>query len=217
MLFAIEPLELRVVCSAGSGLPAVNAAHHHEQKTESHHIFVAHLMPISVLPSDRASAVIKVKFIDAGSQAVVSGTLKDISNPSAVVLRLMPPITEVSPNPAKTVTSTTPTNPSGPEVTATVLTTATTLNAQTIAILLKPGTASGPFLHVHFEGTINSSSLIGNLTGKRLGQLRKEMSLGNVGAVVTTNNGVDSAMILAPGNVQSGEIQGTFNAIVTPE
>jgi hypothetical protein len=73
-----------------------------------------------------------------------------------------------------------------------------------------PGPASGPFRHVHFSGTISSSSLIGNLTGRRLGQLRDQMSEGNVTAVVTTNNGVDSATTVAPGNVQTGEISGMF-------
>ena len=172
--------------------------------------FVADLTPIAALASDPASAVIKIKFIDHATQAVVSGTLKDISNPSAVVLRLMPPITEVSPHPAMTVTMTTPTNPPGPEVTATVLTTTTSMNVQTVAVLLKPGTGSGPFRHVPFRGTINQSSLIGALTGVPFRQLQTDMREGLVSAVVTTNNGVDPMTTVAQGNAQSGEIMGTF-------
>jgi hypothetical protein len=170
--------------------------------------FVANLTPVPALSGDGASAVIKIKFIDHATQAVVSGTLKNISNPSAVVLRL--PSTTVMSQPVMTNTVTTQTTPAASPVTATVSTVTTSMATQTVAVLLKPGTASGPFRHVPFRGTINQSSLIGALTGMPFRQLRTDMRDGLVSAVVTTNNGVDPMTTVAPGNAQSGEIKGTF-------
>jgi hypothetical protein len=170
--------------------------------------FVADLTPISALSGDPASAVIKVKFIHNGTEAIVSGILSNISNPSAVVLRL-PSTTLMSP-PVTTTTMTTTPPGSSSTVTATVNTVTTSMNAQTVAVLLKPGAGSGPFRHVPFKGTINQSSLIGALTGQPFRQLRTDMRDGLVSAVVTTNNGVDPMTDVQPGNAQSGEIKGPF-------
>ncbi len=175
--------------------------------------FVAHLTPnFAQLPGDRASAVIKIKFTDHATQAVVSGTLKDISNPSAVVLRLQNNNPTMSAAVVTTTTTTTQTTPPSAPVTATVSTVTTTTPALTVAVLLKPGNGSGPYRHVRFSGTINASSLIGDLTGQPLKQLQTDMSEGMVSAVVTTNNGVDAATTVAPGNAKGGEIKGTFLA-----
>jgi hypothetical protein len=209
----IEAMETRDLPAAATGLGVLAAPHARHPEPKPQNAFVAHLT--TMLPNDTASAVVKVKFIDAGAQAIVSGTLKDISNPSAVILRVPPGIPTMS-KPVITTTMTTPTTPLGPEVTATVSTVTTSSPpAQTVAVLLKPGVGSGPFLHVPFELTISRSSLIGELTGKPLQNLLDQMRKGMVSVVVTTNNGVDPMTTVAPGNAQSGEIQGTFGPIST--
>jgi hypothetical protein len=172
--------------------------------------FVADLQHVAALPGDPASAVIRVNFIDNGSAAIVSGTLSNISNPSAVVLRL--PSTSATSQPVTTTTVTTPTSPSAPSVTATVQTVTTSTDAQTVAVLLKPGSGSGPFLHVPFKVTISRASLIGQLTGAPFRRLLTDMRNGLVSAFVTTNNGVDPSTDVAPGNAQNGEIFGTFRS-----
>jgi hypothetical protein len=209
-----EALETRAVPAAGTGPGALAAAHAQHAGPKPENSFVAHLT--TMLPNDNASAVIKVKFVDGGTQAIVSGTLRDISNPSAVILRL-PAGTPTMSKPAMTITTTTPVNnttqltPVGPQAYATVSTVTTSMPpAQTVAVLLKPGTGTGPFLHVPFVLTINRSSLIGQLTGKPLQQLLDQMREGKVSVVVTTNNGVDPMTTVAPGNAQSGEIMGTL-------
>jgi hypothetical protein len=96
------------------------------------------------------------------------------------------------------------------QVTATVSTVTTSMNAQIVAVLLKPGAGSGPFRHVPFKLTINRSSLIGELTGVPFRQLLTDTRDGLVSAVVTTSNGVDPATDAQPGNAQSCEIKGMF-------
>jgi hypothetical protein len=215
-LLGFESMESRTVPSGVTGLTALQA-HHMEPKPQN--AFVAHLA--TMLPNDKASAVVKVRFIDSGTQAIVSGTLRDISNPSAVILRLpsgMPTISKavITTTTTTPITNTTPPTPLGPPVDAIVSTVTTSMPpAQTVAVLLKPGAGSGPFRHVPFGLTINRSSLIGELTGKPLWKLRDQMRNGMVSVVVTTNNGVDPMTTVAPGNAQSGEIQGTFGPIAT--
>ena len=170
--------------------------------------FVADLQHVAALAGDPASAVIRVNFIDNGAAAIVRGTLSNISNPSSVVLRL--PSTMATSQPVMTTTVTTPTSPSAPSVTATVQTVTTSTDAQTVAVLLKPGSGSGPFLHVPFKVTISRASLIGQLTGTPFRRLLADMRNGLVSAVVMTNNGVDPSTDVAPGNAQNGEISGMF-------
>jgi hypothetical protein len=203
----IEILERRNLLS-GTAQSSIGASASLTHQPSSPTAFVAHLtLAVPTLTNDKASGVATVRFTHNGTEATISGNLSNISNPSAIILRLP---TVKTPSTANTTTTTTPTDPAGHAVTSQVATTTTATDYQTVAVLIKPGSGSGPFRHVPFSLSINRFSLIGQLAGEPLTQLLKQTRLGNVSVVVETNNGVDPATSVAPGNVQTGEIQGTL-------
>jgi hypothetical protein len=147
--------------------------------------FSATLLPISpALADDPATGRVSISFSHKGSQANVVGSLLDISNVSAIVLRL-PTIVTMSPGSSTSVN-----------------------NFQTVAVLVKPGSGSGAFRHVTFGTGIDRFNLIGPLVNQPFSALLKQVRLGMVSVVVLTNNGVDPATSISEGNVQNGEIAG---------
>jgi len=184
-----DTLEGRVVLSAGApGISALAAANPHHPAAQAD-TFVANLTLVNpAAPNDHASGVVTVRFSGNARQASVTGSLSKISNVSAIVLRL------------PTIKTTTTTNGM----------TTTVSNFQTVAVLVKPGSGSGAFPHVTFGLTIDRFSLIGQLVGRPLSQLLKQTQMGNVSVVVLTNNGIDPTTTMAPGNMQTGEIEGTL-------
>jgi hypothetical protein len=183
-----DPLERRIALNADGSVGA--AAKMHEPSTYFAHLSLVPPAPMSQTtptPADHASGNVKIQFSADGTEATVSGGLSKISNVSAIVLRLPP-------------TATTTTAADG--------TSTTSMNDQTVAILVNPGAGSGAFRHVTFVVGINRFSLIGQLVGKPLSALRKQVHMGNVSVVVQTESGVDTGT--APGNLPMGEIQGTL-------
>jgi hypothetical protein len=160
-------------------------------------VFVAPLVLTTTAATfpDRATGAVKLVSGHAPSQIKVYGSLSNISNVSAVVLRLAP---------AKTSSSATPTPTPTPDPTST---------EPTIAVLLKPGTGSGALRHATFSRTLTRFDLIGPLVNRPLSALIAYAQQKRVDVVVQTTSGVDASTQNGPGNFPSGELKGTLQPI----
>jgi hypothetical protein len=150
------------------------------------------VLTTAVTVPDRATGVIKLVIGRDPSRLKVYGTLSNISNVSAILLRLAPANTSVS----ATATTSPPPDPTSTE--------------PTIAVLLKPGTGSGPLAHATFSKTLRRFDLIGPLVNRPLSALLVLAQQGRVDVVVQTTSGVDAATLNGPGNFPSGELKGTL-------